>query len=89
MNETQRMLIADGFRNTPLGFMRIKRNLNIIEFTDSETEYYLRKIILSTTMEDIEKKGKNYYFKCFEHNAILTINSHSLTIITAKQINKT
>ncbi len=86
MKETQRNFIADGFRNTPLGFLRIKRNLNIVHFTDSETENYLKKIIFSTTLENIEKKGKNYYFKCFEHNAILTINSHSLTVITAKQI---
>ncbi|MEI6895548.1 MAG: DUF3781 domain-containing protein, partial [Colwellia sp.] len=35
-----------------------------------------------------ETKGKNHYFKCVERNAILTVNSHSFTIITAKTINK-
>ncbi len=71
-----------------MGFLRIKKNLKITDLSDAQTENYLKKIIVSTVLEDIEKKGKNYYFKCVEHNAILTINSHSLTIITAKQIDK-
>jgi hypothetical protein len=83
MNVNLRTLIADQFRNTSLGFFRIKRN-----FSDSETEDFLREIILSTPLSDIETKGKNHYFKCFECNAILTVNSRSFTIITAKQIDK-
>ena len=71
-----------------MGFIRIKKNLNIANLSDSETESFLKKIILSTPIEDIETKGKNYYFKCFKHNAILTVNSHTFTIITAKKINK-
>lgn len=88
MNETLRILIAEKFRNTALGFLRIKKNLDISHFSDTETETCLKKIILSTPLEDIETKGKNHYFKCSENNAILTINSHSFTIITAKQIDK-
>ena len=88
MNETLRISIAEQFRNTTLGFLRIKRNLNILHFSDAETESYLKKIILSTPLEDIEAKGKNFYFKHFKSNAILTVNSHSFTIITAKQIFK-
>jgi len=80
--------ISDIFRNTSLGLLRIKKNLGINHFTDSETEKYLRRIILSTPLQDIETKGKNHYFKCFEYNTILTVNSHSFTIITAKQIEK-
>jgi len=86
MNETLKISIAENFKNTPLGFLRIKRNLDITHFSDTETEIYLRKIILATHLEDIETKGKNHYFKYSESNAILTINSHSFTIITAKQI---
>lgn len=86
MNETLRTSIAEKFRNTQMGFVRIKRNLDIIEYSDSETENYVRKIILSTPLEKIETKGKNYYFKCSKDNAILTVNSHTLTIITAKRI---
>jgi hypothetical protein len=88
MNETLRMSIADKFRNTALGFLRIRKNLDIFHLTDTETETYLKNIILSTPLEDIETKGKNHYFKCFGNNAILTVNSHSFTIITAKQIDK-
>jgi len=86
MDETLRMSIADHFKNTPLGFLRIKKNLGITHFSDIETEKYLRKIILSTPQYAIERKGKNYYFKCSEHNAVLTVNAHSFTVITAKII---
>ena len=88
MNEALKISIAEQFRNTTLGFLRIKRNLDILHFSEAETETYLKKIILSTPLEDIETKGKNYYFKYFKSNVILTVNSHSFTIITAKQIYK-
>ncbi len=88
MNENLRTSIADKFKNTSLGFLRIKRNLGIIHFTDTETEIFLRKIILSTPLENIETKGKNHYFKCLKYNSILTVNSNTVTIITAKQIKK-
>jgi len=88
MSEDLRTLIAYQFRNTSLGFLRIKKNLGITNFSDSATEDFLRKIILSTPEEAIETKGKNHYFKCFEYNTILTVKSYSFTIITAKQIDK-
>jgi len=88
MNETLRTKIAHQFRNTPLGFSRIRRNLGMTRSSDGETERILRKIILSTPLDNVETKGKNYYFKCLEYDAVLTINSHTLTIITAKRIVK-
>ena len=88
MNINLKNTIADEFRNTSLGFVRIKNNLSINHFTDNETEILLRNIILSTPLEDVTTKGKNYYFKCLEYNAILTVNAYTFTIITAKQINK-
>ncbi|MBN2433888.1 MAG: DUF3781 domain-containing protein [Spirochaetes bacterium] len=88
MNINLRTLIADKFKNTSLGFLRIKKNLGINHFTDSETENFSRKIILSTPLHDIETNGKNHYFKCLEYNTILTVNYRSFTIITAKQIEK-
>lgn len=88
MNINLKTSIADKFRNTSLGFVRIKNNLSINHFTDNETEILLRKIILSTPLEDVVTKGKNHYFKCLEYNAILTVNSYTFTIITAKKINK-
>jgi len=88
MNTALKTQIAYEFKNTVLGFVRIKRNLNIKHFSDAETEAYLKESILSTPLENIEKKGKNYYFKCLKNNALLTINSYTLTVITAKQITK-
>lgn len=86
MDEILRTSIANNFENTPMGFLRIRKNLDICHFSDSETEVYLKKVISSTLLEDIETRGKNYYFRCSEKNAILTINSHSFTVITAKTI---
>ena len=88
MNEILRISIAEKFKNTPLGFLRIKKNLDISHFSNIETETYLRQMILSTDLENIEKKGKYYYFKCYSKNAVLTVNSHTLTIITAKKIDR-
>ena len=88
MNESLRTSIANQFRNTALGFLRIRSNLGLTSLTDGETEEFLKHIILSTPLEEIETKGKNHYFKCHKYNAILTVNSRTFTIITAKQIEK-
>lgn len=88
MNETLRISISKQFRNTRLGLLRIKRNLNVVHLPDSETELFLRKIILSTPLENIETKGKNHYFKCLEYDVILTVNTRTFTVITAKQFSK-
>ena len=88
MNQALKTTIANNFGNTALGFLRIRRNLDILHFSDTETEVYLENIISLTPLEDIETKGKNHYFKCLEKDAILTVNSHSFTIITAKRIDK-
>ncbi len=86
MNNDLKKSIADNFRNTDLGFMRIKDNLQIGSYSDLATEGYLREIILATPLEHIKTRGKNHYFECAKFNAILTVNSHSLTVITAKMI---
>ena len=88
MNETLKLLISNEFKNTQMGFIRIKKNLNISDFSNDKTESYLKKIIFSTPIENIESIGKNHYFKNIKYNAILTVNSHTFTIITAKQIKK-
>lgn len=86
MNEILKTTIVNQFRNTILGFLRIKKNLDIVHFSESETEAYLKEIIISTPLEDIETKGNNYYFSSLNYNALLTINSYTFTIITAKQM---
>ena len=88
MNEALRKTIADQFRNTSLGLLRIKRNLGLSACSDIETEDLLRTMILSAPLEEIETKGKNHYFRCFAFNAVLTVNSATFTVITAKRINK-
>lgn len=87
MKNNLKTSIEKNFKNTELGFLRIKRNLQINSYSDAKTENYLREIIISTPLENIETIGKNHYFKNTKLNAILTINSHSLTVITAKKIN--
>ena len=52
------LLITIFGMETSLGFLRIRKNLSISHFSDTETETYLRQIILSTPLEDIETKGK-------------------------------
>ncbi len=81
MNENLKTSIADNFKNTELGFLRIRKNLQIVSYSNLQTENYLREIILSTHLNCIETKGKNHYFECAKFNAILAVNSHSLTII--------
>ena len=66
----------DKLHLTKLGIDRIKRNLdldtdNLLAWCKSEIE----------NASAIIKKGKNWY--AYTCNAILTINAHSYTIITA------
>ncbi|MDG2642484.1 DUF3781 domain-containing protein [Vibrio parahaemolyticus] len=77
--------ILNGFKNTELGFIRIKRNLDLMHYTDEQISGLQKKIIETTPLANIETKGKNHYFSNRAHNAVLTINAHSFTIITAKQ----
>ena len=86
MDEILITKIGSQFRNTALGLMRIRRNLKLGNIADCDIESLLRSIILSTEIDNIESKGKNHYFRNSQYNAILTINKHSFTIITAKQI---
>ncbi|EPO0042679.1 DUF3781 domain-containing protein [Vibrio harveyi] len=86
MDDQLKLKISNEFKNTALGFVRIKKNLNLTNVTDEQLEALQKEIIQSTPKANIEAKGKNYYFKNHTHNTVLTINSHSLTIITAKQI---
>jgi hypothetical protein len=88
MNEELKTSISNNFKNTELGFLRIRKNLGITNYSDVETEDYIREVIDATPLENIETKGKNHYFNCVKSNAVLTVNSHSFTIITAKKLLK-
>ena len=67
----------DKIHTTEMGVGRIKRNLKID--TDDVVEYCKNKMLDKKC--NIYKRGKNWY--CEVENIIITINSHSYTIITA------
>jgi|GEM_PF-2945131 len=85
ITEVVRQHIADNFKNTELGLVRIRKNLSLAAFTDSEVVKHCKMIILSTPINEIELKGKNYYVRSTKFSAVLTINRSSLGIITAKK----
>lgn len=85
ITETQKQFIADNFGNTVLGLERIAKNLGLQDMPDSDVVCYCRKIILSSPIQAVEIRGKNYYFCSQEYSAVLTINRSSLGIITAKR----
>lgn len=62
---------------TKMGIDRIKKNLKID--VEDLVEFCKNKIINKNC--NIYKKGKNWY--CKIDNIVITINSHSYTIITA------
>jgi hypothetical protein len=61
---------------TPLGIMRIKKNL---ELGTVDVVNWCKKKIKNA--DHIIRRGKNWYVH--NENAIITINAHSYTIITA------
>ena len=62
---------------TELGAIRIKRNLSLD--TDNVEEWCKEKIRALDAV--ITRKGKNWYIEA--GSVILTVNAHSLTVITA------
>ena len=73
------LLNMDKIHTTKMGIDRIKRNLKL---DDIDVVEYLKNKI-KDKKSNIYKKGKNYY--CEINNIIITINSYSYTIITAKR----
>lgn len=65
---------------TPLGEQRIRKNLKI---DCADVVEYCQKIIADKNC-NISKNGKNFY--CEAEGVVITVNSFSYTIITAKQI---
>lgn len=64
---------------TPMGIERINRNLSI----DADSVEWCKAAILSPESK-IQRQGKNYYVT--SKGAVITVNAHSLTIITAHRI---
>ncbi len=78
--------IAENFKNTKMGLVRIAKNLGLQGMDNGEIIQHCHKIILSTPIPKIEIRGKNYYLYSHEYSAVLTINRSSLGIITAKPL---
>lgn len=62
---------------TELGIERIKRNLNL---ADIDVVDFCRQLIAADDCT-IQKRGKNWY--CSKDDTVVTVNSYSLTVITA------
>lgn len=68
---------------TDMGAERIRRNLRLTQETDPVE--YCRGLIASGECR-IYRQGKNFY--CENGGARITVNAHSLTIITAHSAGK-
>ena len=77
--ESKEILLSniDKLHTTEMGIDRIKRNIKIN--TENVVKYCKEKILDNNC--NIYKQGKNWY--CEVDNIIITVNSHSYTIITA------
>ena len=79
MNKEILLSNIDKIHTTEMGINRIKKNLKLD--TNDVVEYCKKSFRKNC---NIFKKGKNWY--CEIKNIIITINSHSYTIITAHTI---
>lgn len=86
ITEAIKASIEVNFKNTELGLVRVARNLGLQALSTVELVAHCQKVIHETPIQDVEVRGKNYYFHCANHSTVLTINRSSLGIITAKRI---
>lgn len=78
MNDANELLLSlHKLHTTELGAARIKKNLSLE--TDNVIDWCRDKI--QSPAAAISRKGKNFYV-CVE-SAIITVNAHSFTVITA------
>lgn len=83
MNNINELIInLDKLHTTILGEKRIRKNLGL---NDGDIVYWCKEKIISNDAL-ITKEGKNWYINV--SNCIITVNSHSYTIITAHKIKK-
>lgn len=77
MMKHNQMIDLEKIHTTPMGEVRIKKNLQIS--CDDIVEWCKQQILNTDTK--FERKGKNWYV--YIRQGILTINASSYTIITA------
>jgi hypothetical protein len=66
---------------TALVYGRINKKLKT-NYSNSEIESFIMKILDQTQIDDFQKIGKNYYVTNIEYNIVITINSNTCRIIT-------
>ena len=74
--ENDLIINLDNLRTTELGVVRIRRNLNL---ADIDVVKWCKDKIRNSN--NITRRGKNWYAHIGD--AIITVNAHSFTIITA------
>ena len=82
ISQNDLLLHLDNLHTTEMGIERIKRNLSID--TDDVVNWCREKIRHSNA--NILRRGKNYYISIEDY--VITVNSHSYTIITAHKSDK-
>lgn len=81
MTDTKLPFNISGLHTTPLGEMRLRRNLGLDESCDAVG--FCRRLI-SDEAAEVERRGKNWYVTTGRIR--ITVNARSLTIITAHRI---
>lgn len=82
ISQNDLLLHLDSLHTTEMGIERIKRNLSIN--TDDVVNWCREKIRHPNA--NILRRGKNYYINIEDY--VITVNSHSYTIITAHKTDK-
>ena len=82
ISQNDLLLHLDNLHTTEMGIERIKRNLSID--TDDVVNWCREKICHPNA--NIVRQGKNYYINIEDY--VITVNSHSYTIITAHKSDK-
>lgn len=72
---------------TALVYQRINKKLGT-SFSNKESEELIRKVLTETTIENYEKKGKNFYITNIEFKIKITVNSNTFRIITVDRLMK-
>jgi hypothetical protein len=72
---------------TALVYGRINKKLKT-NYSNSEIESFIMKILDQTQIDDFQKIGKNYYVTNIEYNIVITINSNTCRIITVDSLVK-
>lgn len=79
--------ILENICYTELVYERINKKLKT-NFTKSEIEKMLLKILENTDEKFYQKIGKNFYVSNTENNIRITVNSYTFRVITVDRIRK-